>query len=218
MGIKTTIQDGRGSGNELSVDHNNSLSITDTGLPPENINVTLKPFAEFLVDINGSEDMQVVASLTNYTDFYIQSTESGDRFVHTLAFTIADASASLGEFGNTSNPLTNGCQLIYQDSELGDVIIADSLKTNFDFVQLCNFEPTFGTGSAAFLASNVQGASEAYIPILDIEDVFGIKHGIRLPRNSTKKLILRIRDTTTAVDRFDVKAFGFDRVKHAKDS
>jgi hypothetical protein len=213
MGIDTTIKDGTGSSRSLKVDENNAAYVTDLGIPPEKLQITLRPFAQYLTDdgtTTGSEDM-IVDGSTTVQDFYIGASPDGDRYVQTLAFTISDASASLNQWGNLS-ALTNGCQLIYQDSTSGDVIIADSLKTNFDFVQLCNFEPSFGTGSAAFLASNVSGASEAFVPILDISDVFGLTYGIRLPKGSDKKLILRIQDNATGIDRFDVKAFGFDRI------
>ena len=214
MGIKTTIRNGTGTDTELTVDANHSAYTTDTGVPPESINTTLKPFAKFMVDSTGDNDMRVSGTTTTPIDFAIESSSEGDRFIHTICFTIADAGASFNEFGNTGSPLTNGCQLIYQDKDLGDVILEAALTTNFDFVQLCNFEPTFGTGADAFKASNVSGASEAYVPVLDVEDVFGMKYGLRLPKNSSKKLILRIQDNTTGVDRFDVKVYGFDRINH----
>lgn len=214
MSIDITIKDGKGQGRKVEVDENNALVVTDTGIPPEKTKVTLKPFSTLLANSSGTTDMRVNGSTTN-VDFYIQAGADGDRFIHTLAFTIADAGAQLNEFGNLT-ALTNGCQLIYQDSDLGDVVLADNLKSNFDFVQACNFEPTFGTGTAAFLASNVVGTSEAYVPILDIQDVFGVLHGIRLPKGTTRKLLLRIRDNVSTIDRFDVRAYGFDRI--AKES
>jgi hypothetical protein len=215
MTIKVTIKDGRGSGREASVDENHAVSVTNIGLPPSKLNATLKPFAEFLKSDADTEDMRIDGSTTN-VDYFIQAGNDGDRYIQTLAFTIADASASLNQFGNLA-ALTNGCDLVYEDRELGDVVIASALKTNFDFVQLCNFEPSFGTGSDAFLASNVSGASEAYIPILDITDVFGLPYGLRLPQGRTKKLKIVIKDNTTGIDRFDVKAFGFDRIPNTEE-
>jgi len=212
MTVKTTLKDGTGTNREASVDKNHALLVTNTGVPPSDIGTALKPFAAYMLDSSGSEDMQVSASLTSYVDFAIGSSSEGDRHIHTLAFTISDAGATLKEFGSIT-ALTNGCQLIYQDNILGDVVIADNLQANFDFVQLCNFEPSFGTGTAAFRASNVSGSSEAFVPVLDVNDVFGLPYGLRIPKNSNKKLILRVRDTTTAVDRFDVKVFGFDRIE-----
>jgi hypothetical protein len=213
MPIDTQIKDGKGTGKKATVSNNGELYVCDIGLPPKDAVSVLRPFASLLNNSAGATDMLVTGSLAAPIDFYIQAGNLGGRYVQTLAFTIADGAASLNQFGNIA-ALTNGCQLIYQDSDLGDVVIAESLQTNFDFVQLCNFEPTFGTGSAAFLASNVVGSSEAYVPILDMTDVFGLPYGLHLPKDSTNKIILRIRDAVGAIDRFDVKAFGFDRIDH----
>ena len=211
MALKTEIIDGGGSGRGAYVGKNNALSVSDTGVPPESVQTILKPFSSLMETSAGVTDMRVVGTAAAPIDFSIDSTDEGDRYIHTLAFTISDAAASLNQFGNVT-PLTVGCSLVYQDQELGDVEIASALQTNFDFIQLCNFQPTFGTGTAAFLASNVSGSSEAYIPILDINDVFGMKYGLRLTKSSSKKLILRIFDNTSAIDRFDVRAFGYDAV------
>lgn len=208
--IKTVIKDGSGSNKEATVDCNNSVAVTTTGVPPESLNTNLKPFANLMQTSAGATDMLVDGSVTN-VDFYIQAGNDGDRYIQTIAFTIADAGATLNDFGNIG-VLTNGCQLIYEDKELGEVVLADSLKTNFDFVQLCNFEPTFGSGTAAFRASNVVGTSEAFIPLLDITDVFGMPYGLKLPKGTNKKIILRIRDNVSTIDRFDAKCFGFDRI------
>lgn len=196
----------------LVVDKNNSALVSNTGVPPVDLNTSLRPFTEFFKDSTGAIDMRVDGSV-NYKDFFIGSSSEGERYIHTLAFTIADAGASLKEFGGVA-ALSVGCSLIWQDSRLGDVAIAEELKSNFDFVQLCNFEPTFGSGTAAFLASNVIGSSEAFIPILDIEDVFGLTHGLRIPQDTNRKLILRIFDDVSAIDRFDIKVFGYDRIEH----
>jgi hypothetical protein len=210
MGIDTRIVDGSGSGKEATVGSDGDIYTTNIGLPPKEVSAVLRPFATLLADNTGVTDMLVDGS-TIARDFYITAGNNGDRYIQTLAFTIADAGATLNSFGSIS-ALSIGCQLIYEDAELGDVIIAENMKTNFDFVQLCNFEPTFGTAADAFRAKNVESTSEAYVPILDLTDVFGMPYGLRLPGNSTKKLLLRIRDDVSTIDRFDVKAFGFDRI------
>ena len=212
MGVTTTLKDGKGSGSTATVGSEGDLYVTNIGLPPKEVSAVLKPFAKLFTDENGATDMRVSGTTAIPIDFYIEASSQGDRYVQTIAFTISDAGAALNEFGSLP-ALTNGCQLIYEDAELGDVIIASDLKTNFDFVQLCNFNPTFGTGTQAFRASNVSGASEAFVPVLDLTDVFGVPYGIRLPKDTNKKLKLRIQDSTTGVDRFDIKAFGFDRVE-----
>jgi len=214
MGIKTTIVDTT-TDIEAEFDSSRSLKVTSTNVPPKEMNVSLRPFVAFLTDdgtTTGDEDLRVDGSTTS-VEFFITSGSDGDRYIQTLAFTIADAGATLNNFGNIT-ALTNGCELLYEDAELGSVVIASLLKSNFDFVQLCNFEPTFGSGADAFRAKNVVSTSEAYIPLLDVTDIFGLPYGIRLPANSTKKITIRINDNVTGVDRFDVKAFGFDRIEN----
>lgn len=210
MTIRVGVTNSTGDHHDLKVDRNNSAYVTDMGIPPATKNTSLKPFVEFLTNV-GSEDMLVDGSLTN-VDFTLGSSNEGDRFIHTMAFTIADGGATMNKFGNIA-PLVNGCDLILQDDKLGNVTIASGLKSNFDFVQLANFKPSFGTGTASFKASNVEGASEAYIPILDIQDVFGVRYGLRIVKDSTKKLILRINDNVSGIDRFDVKCYGYDMIE-----
>jgi hypothetical protein len=214
MTIDVKIKDSAGKGIGLEIEKDCSARISDTGVPPVQDIYRLRPLSGYMTDSSGVSDMLVDGSTTSI-DYAIRASNDADRYVHTLAFTIADAAASLNQFGNVS-ALTNGCQLIYKDDELGEVMIADTLQTNFDFVQMCNFNPNFGTGAAAFLASNVAGTSEAYIPLLDIENVFGLKYGILLPQGSNVQLILRIRDNVSTIDRFDVKAYGFDKIATKK--
>ena len=208
--INVRIDDGLDSRKKLSIGNDNDARVSATGIPTDTENTTLKPFVKLFENSAGTTDMRVDGSTTP-VDFYINSSPDGNRYIQTLSFTIADAGASLNEFGGIT-ALTNGCDLIYQDSQVGDVIIATGLKSNFDFVQICNFNPSFGSGTASFLASNVVGASEAFVPVLDITDVFGMIYGLKIPRDTSKKLILRVNDDVTAIDRFDIKAFGFDRV------
>ena len=211
MVIKVYLEGGEGKGEKAFLDDNNALLVSDTGVPPDTPKVLHRPYSALFKSNSGATDMRVDGSVKE-VDFFIGSADDADRFVHTIAFVIADAQASFGEFGNLNAPLNDGCQLFYNDLRIGDVTLGDALKTNFDFVQLCGFEPTFGTGSDAFRSPNVSGSSEAYHPVLDVEDIFGLRYGIRIPMGTLVKLTLRIRDDVSGVDRFDVRALGFDKV------
>lgn len=211
MAIKTKIKDGLGRENVLSIDGSNSAMVTVTGLPPSDLARVKRPFSQLMVNSSGATDMRVDGSTTSQ-DFYIEASQDGHRYVHTLAFTIADAGATLKKFGSIT-ALTNGCELFYEDARIGTATIGSELKSNFDFVQMCNFEPFFGSGDDSFRAKNVISTSEAYIPILDMEDVFGITHGIWLPKGTNRRLTLRVNDNVSAIDRFDVKVFGYDLIE-----
>lgn len=208
MTIQVQIQNGKEKSKTLEIDDNSSALVSDTGLPPAITGTATKPFSILMSTSAGVTDMRVDGSVTP-VDFLLSSSDEGERYIHTLAITIADAGATLNKFGNIA-ALTNGCDLILQDEKLGDVIVSKSLKSNFDFVQMCSFKPYFGDGTAAFRASNVVGASEAYVPILDIDEVFGMKHALRISKDSPKKLILRVNDALGGIDRFDIRAFGYD--------
>jgi hypothetical protein len=215
MAIDVRIKDSKGTGTGAGVESNGAVLTTSTGVPPKQDSAFLKPFASYLRNSAGSEDMQVVGSAASPQEFYIQAGAEGDRYLNTLVFVIADAGAAVNEFGALS-ALTNGCQLIIEDSEFGDVVIADSLQSNFDFLQLCNFEPAFGTGTSSMRLNNVVGPSEAFVMVLDLEDVFGLPYGLKLEKNSKNKVKIVVRDDTTGVDKFDVKAYGFDLLERKK--
>ncbi len=202
----------RGNDGQIaSVGAEKTLSVQDQGLPP------LKPvgrgqiFRQFLTDdgtSSGSNDMQVDGS-TTAVPFWVPANATNDLYIANLSFVIADATAVLNKFGNIT-ALTNGCELEYF-TDGGTTTIASALKSNFDFVRLCLGNPPFGDGTAAFRASNVEGASEGYIPVLDFRKVFGIPWGIRLRPGTTDKITLRVNDDTTGVDAFNCIAYGFTR-------
>lgn len=189
---------------------NNAVMVCDVGIPPV-VDEKIRIFRDYFRDSAGSEDMQAVGSLTDIKDYSISAPSDSDRYIHTINFIIADAGAALNDFGNLP-ALTNGVEIVYEDAKLGDVVISSSLKSNFDFVRLCNGNPSFGDGTAAFRASNVVGSSEAFIPSLNVKEVFGTPWGIKLSRNTNLKLKIRIKDDTTGVDQFDAIAYGYDRL------
>ena len=152
-----------------------------------------------------------MVSSTNQT-FYVQASETRDRYICQLSFVIADASQTLNEFANTNAALTNGCRLFYED-ELGEVDIHEALKTNFQFVRLSGGSPAFGDAANAFRASNVSGASEGYLPVLDLRSMFGFRWGVRLAVGTTQRIAMTIRDDCSAADQFDCIAYGFERLK-----
>lgn len=154
--------------------------------------------------------MAVDGSTTN-VNFWVPAGQENDRYICRLDFVIADAGQGLNEFANTNSALTNGCRFFYED-DLGEVDIHDALKTNWDFVRLAGGNPAIGATTDAFRASNVSGASEGYIPQLDLRTTFGFRWGLRLAFGTVQRLVITIRDDCTAADQFDVIAYGFERL------
>jgi len=144
-------------------------------------------------------------------DFFVEAPQDQDLYVTRISFIVVDQNMSLNNFGNIPE-LTNGCRLFYID-ELGEVDIAEALQTNFDIVRLCSGLPSFGDGTTAFIANNVDFISEGIIPILDLKDTFGFRWGLEFRNGSTQKLILQIRDDITGIDAMDVIVYGFLRLE-----
>lgn len=213
-GIKTVIKDGKGNGKEACVGSDNSLLVTSTQVPPEEFESIIRPFRQYITDdgtTSGSTDMRVNGA-TNNVDFFIKAPTDADRYVDTISIAIADAGAVLNQFGNIG-ALTNGVEIFYEDPELGDVTIGDNLVSNFEFLRLCaGGVHAIGSGASSYRANNVQGNAEGYLMYIDFSEVFGVPWGIRLKRGTNLRLVVRIKDNVSSVDKFDMIAYGYDRI------
>lgn len=175
-------------------------------------------FREFLT-LNGNgvtNSMRVNGSVTNQ-DFYIQSAQDADTYITALSFYLGAelVIVDLVEFGNLP-ALANGCQLLYQSSTVGEIIIASPIRSNFDLINVCNANPKFGTGATVFEFTNATAnASEGYGPVLYFSEYGFSEDGILLPAGTTDRLTFRIRDNLnvglSSISKFDVIAQGFKR-------
>lgn len=198
---------------EVDVEKSGAMSVVERPFPPFGVMQNVRPFRQFLTDDGtptGSEDMLVDGSVTP-VDFFVEAPQDADLYVTRLSFIVVDQNASLNTFGNIA-ALTVGCRLFYTD-ELGEVVIAEALQTNFDIVRLGSGTPSFGDGTTAFIANNVDFISEGIIPILDFKDTFGFRWGLELRNGSLQRLVLRIQDDITGIDAMDVIVYGFLRLE-----
>lgn len=208
-----TLKDGLGRGNLIDISKTGELKIVGQLLPDDSEPVRQVPFTQDLVNSSGASDARVDGS-TNNIDFFIQAETEEDLYLNTLSFLISDVNSTLSQFGNIGS-LTNGVQLVYFNSELGEVLLADSLQSNFDFVRLCGGVPPFGDSTTAFQAGNVGGPggnSEGYIPTLKFKDQFGLNFGLRLRAKTKDKVIIRVRDNLSSVDEFNIVGYGFKKL------
>ena len=208
--LKVRVDDGQGTGGQARV-LDDSLAVTVFPSPPL-VPQKVRIFRQYLTSdgtSSGSSSMKVDASATAQ-EFYVQAGDDVDRYITTLSFVIADATATLNEFGAVT-ALTNGCQLFYE-AKAGTVYIHDTLKSNWDFVRLCMGAPAFGDAAGAFRASNVVGTSEGYIPVLDLRRSLP-PFGVKLDVGTKQRLVLEVRDDCSGVDGFNCIAYGFDRFK-----
>ena len=192
----------RGAG----IDIFGALRTRDTGLPPFGNTVQAIPFQGFFSDDAGVTDMRVDGSV-DPVFFEIRPDADRDRYIKTVQITIVDAQATLNRFGFIT-ALVNGT--LFEWDRLGETVELAVMRTNYDHVRLAGGQPAFGTGTAAFQASNVISTSEAYLPMLDFQLIFGLPWGIRLAAGSDEVLRFTVRDDTTGVDGYDALARGFE--------
>lgn len=166
-------------------------------------------------------DMKVDGSVTAQ-EFSVNADSEFDIFINSVSFFIAAelVVTDLGEFGGITTPLTNGCQLIYENSDEGDIIIGDNLQTNYDLLRMCNMSPQFGlVSNAAFkIVQAFSNQDDGYLFILKFSD-YGYEQeysgGIRLKAGTTDRLVFKIRDdlnlTPSEISSFDGRVYGFKR-------
>jgi len=217
MSTTNKIIDGTGTGQSAKVESGGYLRVQPAPFPPNDDRDTQVIFREFLTLNNDgtTSDMRVDGSTTPQL-FYIQAEPDSDIYITSLSFLLADTdNAPILEEFVALTALTNGVRLYYEDSN-GDIDIAESLKSNFEIVRLCQGTPAFGSNSAAFFAESVTsgaGNQFAIIPILNFQSVFGFQYGLRLRAGTTNKLVLSVRDNLTGgLDAFNIIAYGFKRL------
>ena len=203
--LKTSIHSQK-EGNALKINDDGSINTFIIPSPPINTDSNALPFAEYMkLDGIGTNSLVINGSINNQ-DFYIESKEY-DVYINTVVFEIADAGATLSQFGGIA-ALANGLDFYYFNQKNGKYIIESGLKSNYDFVKLANFEPSFGTSTSAFQLTNAISASEAYIGVIDLEDVFGLPWGLRLRANSTDRVGFTVKDNITGIDVMTIKVYG----------
>lgn len=213
MSVRTTIEDGSGKGYLAKVSPQGFLYTQEAPYPPTDEETKITVYREFLTLNNDgtTTDMRVNGSTTSQ-EFYIQAEPNVDIYITTVSFIIAGPGATLNEFANLA-ALTNGCRFYYEDNN-GEINIGTNLVSNFEFVRLCQGNPSFGGGASAFLANNVVGTSEAFIPVFDFRN-FGFKWGLKLTSSTLNRLVLEVNDNLTPsanLTGFNAIAYGFRRI------
>jgi len=207
--INANIVDGTGGVNRAKVGPEGALYTVVHPHPPALEETGPIPFRQYFTDdgtMDGSNDMRVNGSSTEQS-FYIKADPEMDTYIGSASVVIADAGATLNKFGNISE-LTNGVSFEWETQDQGTVVIHEGLKTNFMFVRLAGGAPAFGDGTTAFRAANVSGNSEAFLPMIDFSDIFGLPWGMRLRAGTDDKLKFTVRDNITGIDEFDIIGYG----------
>ena len=204
--IRTVIEGVNGQ--SLIIDNEGAAGVVLHNHPSPHETLDVRPYRAYFTTDAGASDMLVNGSVTSVT-YSIRASTVREVYIKTISCYISDASATLNKFGNIT-ALTNGLSFDWLSSELGTVNIHDALKTNFNFVRLALGNPSFGDGAGAFRAGNVLGTSEAYIPVIDLAQVFGMPYGIRLRKGSNDRLSFTVRDDITGIEAMDIIAYGLE--------
>lgn len=209
MSLEIEIIDGNGTDRRAKVSKEGQLNVVVHPHPPKGETCLSIPFRQYFTttgDSSGCSNMRVNGACCN-VDFYISATCCQDIYIKTISIAIVDASATLSKFGNLC-ALTNGIEFEWRTQDTGIVVIADAIKTNFEFIRLAAGNPAFGDAATAFRASNVASTSEGYLPVIDLAKTFGLPYGIRLRKGTNDKLAFKIRDDVSGLDQFDAIAYG----------
>ena len=131
--IDFRLKDGHGGGNYAKVNGEGELTAVIHPHPPRDEVRPSIPVTWDFENSAGSNDMQVSASAASPEPFFICAETEKDRYVKSMFVTISDAGAALNQFGAIS-ALTNGCRLIWVSQSVGETVINDSIKTNWEWV------------------------------------------------------------------------------------
>lgn len=208
MGLKTKIQDGKGTSNLAHVDYEGNVHIVEHPHPPLEEVIQTYPFRQRMVNSSGVSNMNVNGSVTP-VDFTIEAENDYDVFIKTLFVEIEDGgSPNLNKFGDLA-ALTNGVGMYYFTQESGEYTLHEGIKTNKEFIRIGIDTHGIGTGTEAYLADvSGGGTSKSYLPIIDWGEMCGMRYGLRLKKGTTDKLIFRVRDNLTGLITFDAIAYG----------
>lgn len=205
--IQTQLTDGFGSSNRASITEEGTLQVINHGHPPKTDTLFAIPFRQRFEN-SGSSDMTVDGSVTE-VEFSIDSIVDRDIFIRSISILIGDGGApALNKFGALT-ALTNGVEIVYATKDSGDFIIHDGIKSNLEFIRIGVDTAGVGTGTDAFLADVSGGGTEkSYMPIIDLQETFGLPFGMKLRANGEDKLKFIVRDDLTGLTTFNIIAYG----------
>lgn len=208
--------------NSVVVDDTNKVYETDSTYPPvledQKAVVFVQPFT--LNNDGVTTSMKVNGSVTPQK-FIVQPEADSDIYISSITIIIlADLTTTdLGEFGGTT-PLTNGCKFYIETSENGEIIINDSLKTNYDLVRMAVGYPNPGitAGTEFKVGAVTSNSDEGFLIVLRFAD-YGYDReysgGILLRKNTNDRMVFEIRDNlnlaNSSLARLDAIAYGYQR-------
>lgn len=204
--IKVVLVDGQGSDNPVNINKEGELAVVQHTHPPLNEKIETLPFRSYFRNSAGSNDMRVNGSTTN-VNFCINASPTRDIWIKTISVIIQDQGARLDRFGALV-ALTNGIVFKYTNQAIGEIILHEGIKNNLAFLRLGTSSPAIG-GVDAYKADLSGSGADAYLPVIDMSQTFGMNYGMRLRKGSTDQICFTIRDNlSVGLDRFDIIGYG----------
>jgi len=118
--LKTSIHD-QAQGHSLAIEDDGSINVYVIPQPPKDAEQTTLPFTEYLkLNGTGTQSFLINGAVTNQ-DFYVAAKDY-DVYISTIVFEIADAGATLAQFGALT-ALTNGLDFYYFNQTNGNSCI-----------------------------------------------------------------------------------------------
>lgn len=195
---------------QVEVTPEGSLYVAASPFPPFVTQLT-RPLRQYFTlggTPTGDNDLGQDGSVTNL-DFCIPADPNDDMYIKHISFLVGYGGAAFPyEFGDGA-ALTNGVQIFY-DSQSGATDIHDGIKSNQDLFRL-SATPVNSTWELRGV-----GAANDYGYFVEAGlTQFSPEYGVKLDAGSNQKMVIRIRDTMTAVsgagDSFNAIAHGFYR-------
>ena len=226
MSRNSNIIDGEGSGKYIKVNDAGYILTQNSIVPPNDSRDLQIIYRKFLtLNADGTTTEMLVDGSTTPQKFYVEASSENDIYITSLSIIIQGTGINLGsDFAGDTTGLANGVRIYYED-ENGEINVGTDLTTNFDFVRLCQGNPSFGNSGAAFIIPNLSAktgggkgggsAADGIIPILDFNQIFGLNYGLKLQRGTNNRFVFEINDDlTTGLGvgaEVNVVAYGFER-------
>ncbi len=186
------------SDSDLDIE-NGAVPVVVRDIPTTNGHIAY-PILKTFENDSGQKSLAVDGTVP--VDFAVQALPDYDLYIQRIDLRISHGGAQLNEFGNLPE-LTNGLQLIYYNTDIGEIQIGIDMKSNMDLVRMFPDTPALGSGNTAFKADATGSGSDTYLCRMNVPTTYGGSNGIFLRKNTTDRIALRVRDDLSNVTVLD---------------
>lgn len=199
------------NGQQMKINGEGELSVVIHQHPPLDEELFAIPYRQYFTDtgFKGGSNLMNINGSVNYVDFYVAASQEYDIYIKYITVEIGDGGApALNKFG-ALNALTNGVAM-YWDTQTEPLYeLHEGIKSNKEFIRIASDTGAIGTGTEAYLADVSGGGTEkSYLPNIDMEEIYGLKYGLRLRRATNDRIIFRVQDDLSALTTFNAIATG----------